>query len=127
MIKLAQKLLWTPHLSPESQEVGITVALETLARIVPETKSKISCLHEITNKIHDCLTKGTTWIRCILGHLMGRIHDVGARCLSQVVELPDGQSTIEVEIEGWLILECMQVELCFGRDRLLLCIGDAPI
>ncbi len=109
---------------PEFREIGITVALESLARIRLVTNSVSS---EITNKIQDCLTMGTAWIRCILGHLMGRIYDVRPCYLSQVVELLDGRLILEIKIKGWLILESMQVERRSGRDRLCLSISDAHV
>jgi hypothetical protein len=67
------------------------------------------------------------WVRGVLGNLMGCLNDVQPGCLGQVVELPDGQSVVEIQVKGRFARQRVKAEQYLGWDRLHLGIGESKV
>jgi hypothetical protein len=67
------------------------------------------------------------WVRGILSHLMGCIHDVRPGCLGQVVELPNSRSIVEIQVKGRFVSKGVKAKQYLGWDQLCLRIGESNV
>jgi hypothetical protein len=105
-------------LIPKSGEVGVAIAFESLVGIWLETDSCVARFLEILHKIKSCISLWFAWIQRVLGELVHCIHDVRPGGRSQIVELADHGSVVEVQGERRLVKMDMQMLVDFGRNSL---------
>ena len=87
------------RLVPIPGEISITIALKTLLSVGLETNSNVSSLLQIAYQIKHGFSMRFPWVRRVLGELMSCIHDVGSGSLSEIIELADHRTIVEIEIE----------------------------
>ena len=71
-----------------------------------------------------------SWIRGVLGYLMGSKKEVTARCLGEIVQLTSNRPVIEVKIafiESWRIFVCMKLLCSLSWYRFGVGIADVDV
>jgi hypothetical protein len=93
------------RLVPIPRQISIAIALKTFLSVEFETNPKISSLLQIAYQVKNGFSMRFPWVRRVLGNLMSCIHDVASGGLSEIVELANNRTMVEVKIERWCILE----------------------
>ncbi len=82
---------------------------------------------QVTYQVKDFISSGFPWIRGILCNLVSSIHDVASCGLSEVVQLVNNRTIIEVKVERRCIFESMELHGNLCRDWFHLGIDQVDI
>ena len=96
-------------LIPKSGEVGVAIAFESPVGIWLETDSYVTRFLEISHEIESCVSMWFARVQRVLGRPGG---------LSQIVDLADHGSVVEVQGERRLVKMGVQMLVDFGRNSL---------